>query len=384
MANYDDKFLRIGVLSYESRSPFFTGLVYCNDTSYEDYSSRMSFSILKTEKWNKEDGFAREYVLGDYINKDNTDIVVFEEIDKAHPLYNECCELYKEFQKIHEAPYIVSCSIVPEYADDNVHDIYGSIENRTFEIPSKDVAEFPADIERWLLANHPDYFMGYGAQQDCVSGNFICSCVIGPYTYEKGTFETFENRRAFAATIAEKLGVTLGPVEHDYEKLSKMGSVEEGKLIDLLRSECSSCLYQLNFKDDFIDTFPSFEVESISRTGDDSYKWCSSYFSSYDVEKLLNDEGVTSLADIDKEKFSDWLFEKFSDTKVYQDVKIDGNRVKCMNPSSHINSLAGIDNFRTEGGSENSHRFTNFDDLASVTFNHLAELSKDRTTRDDV
>ena len=99
---------------------------------------------------------------------------------------------------------------------------FDCLEERKFQYTAEDGVHSLDDLDKKMLQEHPDYYMGYNAAQEIHGGSFRLGAVpCGEY--ESGYWETFEGRRAYAQQKADELGVTLGPKEHDYQT---------GKLLD--------------------------------------------------------------------------------------------------------------------------------------------------------
>lgn len=68
---------------------------------------------------------------------------------------------------------------------------FEELEEKTWEIEADSLLEG----KRWLVENHPDYFMG--ANIICENGDFSC-LAVPCCEYGKGNFETYEARIATA------------------------------------------------------------------------------------------------------------------------------------------------------------------------------------------
>lgn len=96
------------------------------------------------------------------------------------------------------------------------------IDRKQWEWGKEDGVNSIEDAEKKMLAEHPDYYMGYSAARQIAGGDFVMHPVPCP-EYPQGTWETMDSRRAYAAQKAEEYGITLGPKEHDYETGAYIG-----------------------------------------------------------------------------------------------------------------------------------------------------------------
>lgn len=208
-------------------SPYYKGYVALVDKpGYRDgeYDEYYRLKNLKTDLADHRLTMGgRDYVNGDWMSVYEDNLFVDEVITKDHPEYAKCQALEKQFDDMHaQAPYEIRgvvYDVTPTYYDwdkDRIHPNYECIEEKTWN--PKDVHSLE-DCEKWILKNHPDYYMGYSAQQKCPSGDFCCGAI--PSAYGREYCETYDARRKYAAERAKNLGVSLGPVEHD----------KDGKLI---------------------------------------------------------------------------------------------------------------------------------------------------------
>ena len=206
--------------------PYFVGFVHIHDVISEPEDGYTSFrtDVLKVESFDehkKAFRLGRAPAFGDYINKEPRDIVLLEEVDKSHPMYKECAELFSKFEDLHKnSPYVIHGYVygeTPQYsAWDKEHACpdYELIDEKSWHPENVHSLD---DAERWLLENHPDYYMGHTISQQCICGNFRCTPKPGNY-YEDGNFETFANRRKYAQEMANQLNVALGPKELEYDE----------------------------------------------------------------------------------------------------------------------------------------------------------------------
>lgn len=215
MMNAEGKgsFAKVKITDYDMSEPYFVGTVSIN--RMPDYDNECySFKALdiKTADHTKAFGHNRDIIKGDYFSADSDRLTVMEYVGKDHPEYSKCVELEKEFDDIHKnAPYVITGRVFSdEPRDPNArYKTYNIIEEKEWE-PSE--VHSLEDAEKWILENHPDYYMGYGVNQKCPSGN-LCYGAVPCAEYPDGMYENAENRRKYAAMRAEKLGVKLGPVE---------------------------------------------------------------------------------------------------------------------------------------------------------------------------
>jgi hypothetical protein len=92
------------------------------------------------------------------------------------------------------------------------------------KITDHDMSEpYFVGAEKWILKNHPDYYMGYGVHQECPSGAF-CASAVPCGEYPAGMYENAANRRKYAEMRAEQLGVEIGFVEHEASADKSLGT----------------------------------------------------------------------------------------------------------------------------------------------------------------
>ena len=67
-------------------------------------------------------------------------------------------------------------------------------------------------VDEWMVTNHPAYYMGYNAVQNCPSGEFVRNAEPGQ-GYPEGMSDTFEHRMDYVRMHAKELGVEVGSDE---------------------------------------------------------------------------------------------------------------------------------------------------------------------------
>ena len=196
---------------------------------YFDNDQYLSLCVLdgKTEK-NDESNV--DIGMGSYFNCRLDNIQSFEKLDTTPELLN----LKDEFNRIHEeSPYKVigrlfeSDSFEESLNENTFFKRYEEIANSEKEWDLKDAVLNDGSkinsldkCRMWMLENHPDYYMGMNAMQQCKSGDFLCMAVpCGEY--QKGYYETFANRLKYAQQEADRLGVELGKSEMVKERKSE-------------------------------------------------------------------------------------------------------------------------------------------------------------------
>jgi len=194
--------------------PYWTGLVRvagCED----DY---VKLDILKTEMSEKSNKtFGRLPIEGDY-HTHRFESLTIEELSKDDK--DKCVEYAKAFDDLHKnAPYKIIGRIFSEkptfydWDDKKSFPRYKELEDLSKEW-SVDSVHSLDDAEKWILQNHPDYYMGCSIVQNCPSGNFLASA-IPCGEYPQGMYETVENRREWAKKKAADFGVEVGPFEYN-------------------------------------------------------------------------------------------------------------------------------------------------------------------------
>ena len=99
---------------------------------------------------------------------------------------------------------------------------YDVVDEKEWDITD---AKSTQDCEKWLLENHPDYYMGCSIQQRCPSGDFLIMPAPSG-EYPEGMFETIENRRKYAAMMSRSYGVDLGPAEFSDKSNRRLPNVD--------------------------------------------------------------------------------------------------------------------------------------------------------------
>lgn len=74
------------------------------------------------------------------------------------------------------------------------------------------------EAEKWLLENHPDYYMGAVIQEDIPNGRRMVVPRPGSRFYSEGEYETIQGRRDHAKWVCDYLGYTMGPAEYGVDK----------------------------------------------------------------------------------------------------------------------------------------------------------------------
>ena len=192
----------------------------------EDYGedSRYSMYAIRVDTPYSSENRSRPLEFGDFLVKGS------DELKNMAITYSpEADRLYKECQNLHEnAPYIASGSLytdqpVGKYAE--YEEIPGS--EQTWNLKDEHLRDGSPirsldDGDRWILENHPAYYVGCGVYQDCPSGDIKFEC--DPRAYGDGQFETVANRWAYAAEEAKRLGVTMGTKTWDDELTECLGA----------------------------------------------------------------------------------------------------------------------------------------------------------------
>ena len=214
----DDSYYYMG----DKAKPYWEGLVrvHSYDNSY-DSDGYIMFDILKTEMSEKSNKtFGRLPIEGDY-SSHRLECISIKDLTDAER--EQCKDYAKKFDDLHaNAPYKIIGRIFSdkptyyEWDDEKKYPRYNELENLSKEWTVDEVHSLQ-DAEKWLLSNHPDYYMGCSIVQNCPSGNFLASAVpCGEYP--KGMYETIENRRDWARKKAAEFGVEIGPFEYQTEK----------------------------------------------------------------------------------------------------------------------------------------------------------------------
>lgn len=204
--------------------PYFSGVVSMN--RLPDYDSEYySLDVLRVDAADHTQAFGhgRDAKQGDYLSAYEGDVMVKEYIGKDHPEYEDCVKLQNEFNNIHKnAPYVVTGRVFADEPDDpdSRWPRYSITEEKAWK--PEDVHSLE-DAEKWILKNHPDYYMGYGVHQECPSGAF-CASAVPCGEYPAGMYENAANRRKYAEMRAEQLGVEIGSVEHEASADKSLGT----------------------------------------------------------------------------------------------------------------------------------------------------------------
>lgn len=133
---------------------------------------------------------------------------------------------YHKWQDLHEnSPYMVQgrlYSETPEYLPfdpDHSHPQYMPIKEteHVWDLTNEHLKDGSSiksleAVEKWMLENHPAYYMGYTVSQQCPSGDFCANTIPGG-GYPEGTDDTFAHRMEYAKSMADSLGVEVGPDE---------------------------------------------------------------------------------------------------------------------------------------------------------------------------
>ena len=88
-------------------------------------------------------------------------------------------------------------------------------------------------VDEWMVENHPSYYMGYNAVQNCPSGEFVRNSVPGQ-GYPEGMSDTFEHRMDYVRMYAKELGVKIG-FDETQQALRELN--EPTAKMDVLRKE---------------------------------------------------------------------------------------------------------------------------------------------------
>ncbi len=126
-----------------------------------------------------------------------------------------CLAKQAEFEKIRDAAdWKILGSFFPEKSED-ARGIYQMKEEQEWTVGAKDGVASIETAEKWVLENHPDYYMGMSASKQCPSGEFSFGAVPSVGNYPQGMWETWAGRRQYVKSQAEKMGCQLGAIEHD-------------------------------------------------------------------------------------------------------------------------------------------------------------------------
>lgn len=184
-----------------------------NSDIHTDIVSYNVLKVLNQDLSNKLMGRGLEF--GDYLNIKKG---YFIDTNLSPEEIKQCEILDKKFEKLHkDAPYKIIGSIYsenPTYYDWDSNKKFPNFEEIKREEWMPDNVHSLDDCEKWILENHPSYYMGFSATQQCPSGNFRMGAVpCGEYP--KGRYETIKGRELYAKERAEKLKITLGQFETD-------------------------------------------------------------------------------------------------------------------------------------------------------------------------
>ena len=123
-------------------------------------------------------------------------------------------ELLEQFEEYHKnAPYVAVGHIFSEEPTFSKSDEYHAypryemLEEKEFTLPPE--VDSLEKAQLWMAVNHPEYYMGCTISQECRSGNF-CAMAVPCTEYERGMYETKENRIRYSMSEAERLANRLG------------------------------------------------------------------------------------------------------------------------------------------------------------------------------
>ena len=192
----------------------------------DDYGeeSRYSMYAIRVDTPYSSENPSRPLQFGDFLVKsaDELENMVVVSGAEAERLYQNCIDLHEN------APYIASGCL---YTDQPIgrYAEYGSIpgSEKTWNLKDERLQDGSPiksldDGEKWILENHPAYYVGCGVHQDCPSGDIKFQCV--PRAYGEGAFENVANRWTYAAEEAKRLGVTMGTKTWDDELTECLGA----------------------------------------------------------------------------------------------------------------------------------------------------------------
>lgn len=146
-------------------------------------------------------------------------------------------QIYKDLQEAREkAPFQVSGRLygeMPRYASydkDHMWPQYETLDRTSMSWTCPDHVKNLDDAYKWVIENHPAYVQGVAiAQVGIPSPDFMLQPVPG-CSYPEGYFETYENRMAWAAQEADRLGVKMGKeTPEDVLKTTQQAMVEAGR-----------------------------------------------------------------------------------------------------------------------------------------------------------
>lgn len=210
-------FAKIKISSFYSSEPYLGAGVWLEGPDEDQFYHA---EILKVDFCDDQVSHASKPLeFGNYINFHARDLQSMITIMPEDPEGQELASLREKFLSLHRnAPYVIRGCIYseePRYSQNDMKHRNPRYERTAYGEwkPGPEVKSLE-DCEKWILKNHPDYYEGYSAMQDCPSGNFRFLPEPG-CEYPAGRFETIENRRKYAAERAEELGIPIGPFELD-------------------------------------------------------------------------------------------------------------------------------------------------------------------------
>ena len=126
-----------------------------------------------------------------------------------------CLKKQEEFEKIRDtADWKILGSFFPEKSGD-ARGVHQMREEQEWIVGAEDGVTSIETAEKWVLENHPDYYIGMSASKQCPSGEFSFGAVPSVGNYPQGMWETWAGRRQYVKSQAEKMDCQLGAIEHD-------------------------------------------------------------------------------------------------------------------------------------------------------------------------
>lgn len=214
-------------LGPDSKSPFWSGVAAISGV--DDERVRITF-IEKGTFFQENNAAFREPEPGTIFWARRSDVYLDDVLEETPSLAEE----YKVVQDMHEnTPYTIvlqEYSYTPRYSVwDELHEfpIYDPVDGtkQVFTPPVSEVSSID-DAERWVIKNHPEFYMGMSAYQTCPSGDFRVLAVPG-CSYPEGTYETKDARIEYAKKYGrEELGMVFPEDEMANKRRNRVAAAE--------------------------------------------------------------------------------------------------------------------------------------------------------------
>lgn len=216
------------------KAPFWTGVLayevdgnedaFYDDGEFTRLNKDVRFKVLKMDEYNEKvnSSIGRGYDMGEYIYFADDSEYDRMKINEVYPDDDKrCLKLNEQFDEYRaNAPYRVSGCLYSEeptyysWDDKKQYPKYDKIEgtDKEWTLTPRYLAAFTREepsidaAEKWLLSEHPDYWMGASIVQDCRGGSFSMHAVPG-IEYGEGKYETHEARYEYARDLAFEKGV---------------------------------------------------------------------------------------------------------------------------------------------------------------------------------